>query len=216
MITGLHVGITDRFAIGLSYGGEGIIGRADRVRWHEFPGVFVKYRILEERYVSPALSIGFDNQGYGGIAGEWEFGYKGYIYKSPGFFVALSKNYLMFKTVQIGFHGAANYSLEGAGDVSWPNAVGGIDIGINEELAIVFEYNFAFNDITGPDADGKYFRPFHGIFNIGLRWAFSPNFHVEFDIKDVMENKMRRRPPPIDEVRNGWARELKIVYITGF
>jgi hypothetical protein len=215
MITGIHVGITDRFSLGLSYGGEGVIGRGNRARGNPFPGVYVKYRLFEERYVTPALSFGFDYQGYGGIADEVPFGYNGYIYKSPGFFAALSKNYLLFSAVQIGFHGAVNYSLEELEDVTWPSAVGGVDIGINEELAIIFEYDFAFNDLTGINQD-KYFRPLHGFLNIGLRWAFNPNFHLEVAAKDVLENKIRFRRPILDDIPNGWARELKIVYIASF
>jgi hypothetical protein len=217
MLTGVHVGITERFTLGLSYGGEGIIGRADRVKWNPLPGIFVKYRLFEERYATPAFSLGFDNQGYGGIAEEGAFGYKGHISKSPGFFASLSKNFIMASVIQIGFHGAACYSLEGADDVTWPNAIAGVDIGINEELAIIFEYDFAFNDITGPETE-KYFSPFHGFMNIGLRWAFSPNFHVEFAAKDIFENKtfIARRFPDIDREPIGWSREIKVVYIAGF
>jgi hypothetical protein len=36
-------------------------------------------------------------------------------------------------------------------DVKWPNLFTGIDISLNEELALVFEYNFGFNT-----------RDFHG------------------------------------------------------
>jgi hypothetical protein len=219
MITGIPVGVTDRFSLGLSYGGEGVIGRGGRARGNPLPGVYVKYRLFEERYATPALSFGFDNQGYGGIADEAQFGYSGYIYKSPGFFAAASKNYLLFNTVQIGFHIAANYSLEGLEDVAWPDAVGGVDIGINEELAIIFEYDCALNDITGNQDDFSWWNPIYGFFNIGLRWAFTPNFHMELGVKDIFENKMRFRPsPPFpgDRTPNGWTRELKIVYIAGF
>ncbi|MDR0306755.1 MAG: YjbH domain-containing protein [Chitinispirillales bacterium] len=219
MMTGVSVGLTDRFTVGLSYGGEGIIGRRSDVNWNDQPGVLIKYRLFEERYVTPALAVGYDHQGLGGTAGAYEFGYDGYIFKSPGFFAALSKNYIMLSIVQIGLHGTSNYSLEDRKNVNWPNFMTGFDITINEELAFVMEYDFALNDRTGKK--WKYHSP--GFLNAGLRWAFSPNFHLEFDVKDIFENKMRRigdnmdtgEPVPV-RVKNGWSRELKVLYYSQF
>jgi len=218
LITGVRVGITDRLMLGVGYGGEGLIGRGGNVRWYRYPGVVVKYRVFDEQYVSPGVTVGFDNQGHGGPAGVGDYGYDGYVYKSPGFFLAVSKNYIMFNTVQIGFHGTVNYSLEEVDNVTWPNALGGIDIGINDELALIFEYNFALDDITGRD-ERRYALPWRGFLNIGLRWAFTENFHLEFDVRDVLENKTRRASTlanPDRRVPIGWSRELKVVYITKF
>jgi hypothetical protein len=220
LLTGVRVGLTNRLNIGLAYGGEGIIGYSKRVRWNEIPGVLVKYRLFEERVLTPALSLGFDNQGYGGLAGEALYGYDGYIYKSPGFFVAISKNYMMFGSVQIGLHGTVNYSLEEFDNITWPNAAMGLDIGINDELMFIAEYDFALNDITGPGNDKNYGKPHRGFLNLGLRWAFTEHFHIEFDALDILENKTRIvLPPPLGNtgrVPIGWSRELKVVYISSF
>jgi hypothetical protein len=220
LITSFRVGVTPRLSLGLAYGGEGLIGYSDNVRWNSLPGIMVKYRIFEEKYVTPAFTVGFDNQGYGGPADRALFGYNGYVFKSPGFFLALSKNYLMFNVVQLGFHGTANYSLEERENVKWPNALAGIDIGINEELAIYAEYDFAFNDISGDEYKKDiYANPLCGYLNIGLRWAFTPNFHIEFDVKDIFEHKMMYRLPSIDPERRrrvGWSRELKVLYLANF
>jgi len=224
LLPGVRVGLGDRFNIGLAYGGDGIIGYSPRVRWNDLPGVLIKYRIIEEGVAAPALAIGFDNQGYGGSAESDIYGYNGYIYKSPGFFAAFSKNYLMFKSVQIGFHGTLNYSLEEADYVKWANLALGTDIGVNNDIALFAEYDFAFNDITGAD-NGKrlYALPHKGFFNIGLRWVFTENFYVEFDMFDLFENKTRRvYAPTLQEpdrrVREpvGWGRELKVAYISKF
>jgi hypothetical protein len=223
LLSGVGVGLTNRLNIGLAFGGEGILGYSDRVRWNNLPGVLVKYRLFEEGVVAPALAVGFDNQGYGGLAWEGGYGYDGYIYKSPGFFAALSKNYLMLGNVQIGFHGTVSYSLEEADDVTWPNAAGGIDIGINEELMFIAEYDFALNDVTGGGKGNKYGLPHRGFLNLGLRWAFTENFHIEFDMQDILENKTRRvfAPAPQEPdkwVREPirWSRELKVAYISSF
>jgi hypothetical protein len=218
LLPGVHVGLSDRFNIGLSYGGEGIIGYSNRVRWNALPGILVKYRLLEEGVASPALAIGFDNQGYGGSASKAIYGYDGYVYKSPGFFAAFSKNYLMFTMIQIGFHGTLNYSIEGvdevlgADEVRWANLAVGTDIGISDEIAFFFEYDFAFNDVTGANNDKHiYALPHKGFLNIGLRWVFTENFYIEFDMLDIFENKTRLDGSPI-----GWGRELKVAYVSKF
>jgi len=217
LLPGVNVGLTNRLNVGLAYGGEGIIGYSTDVRWNRFPGILLKYRVIEEKIVLPALVIGFDNQGDGGLTDAFRYGYDGYVYKSPGFFVSLSKNYLMLKTVQIGFHGTANYSIEEANEVFWPNFAGGIDIGINEELMFTAEYDFALNDITGKGNDKNKGLPYCGFMNIGLRWAFTENFYIEFDLLDIFENKTRYpylRPEHREPV--GWSRELKVTYISKF
>jgi len=222
LISGFRVGVTPRLTLGLSYGGEGLIGYSNHVRWYSYPGVMVKYRLFEEKLFIPAITFGFDNQGYGGPADESRFGYNGFVFKSQGFFVAMSKNFLMLNVVQIGFHGAVNYSLEERKEVTWPNGLIGMDIGINDELAIFAEYDLAINDISGNEYEkGVYAYPQCGYFNVGLRWAFTPNFHIEFDVKDIFENKIYRapNPPPADPNRMlpvGWSREFKVVYLSNF
>ncbi len=212
IIMGIAVGITNRLNIGISYGGEGLVGRGRHARFNSLPGWLFKYRVFEESYVGPGVAFGYDHQGYGGIADTNEFEYKGYIYKSPGFFLAISKNYLLFSKVQFGLHTAVNYSMEDFKNVKWPNVYAGIDMSINEELAIVFEYDFGFNikDHT-PGEHTIYADPRKGYLNSGIRWAFSPNFFIEFDAKDLLENRKRKNGSTL-----GWSRELKFVYFTYF
>lgn len=212
ILFGFSVGLTNRFSIGLSYGGEGLVGRGKNARGNYLPGWLVKYRIFEENYYMPGIALGYDHQGYGGRADSADFGYRGYIYKSPGFFVALSKNYLLFTKIQLGLHGTVNYSMEEYRQVRWPNAIVGIDLGLNEELAMVFEYDFGFNTKDPrKDKPDLYARPSEGYLNAGVKWAFTPSFYVEFDAKDVLENRRR-----LDTHRVGWTREIKLVYVTQF
>jgi hypothetical protein len=219
LLLGLGVGITNRFTIGLAYGGEGLIGYGDHVDWNSLPGILVKYRLIEESFVAPAITFGFDNQGYGGRAGGLLFDYDGYVYKSPGFFASISKSFVMLKKAQIGFHGTVNYSLEETNEIKWPNVLVGMDIGINEELMFVVEYNCALDDMTGENTT-TYANPFYGFLNMGLRWAFAKNFHLQFDVRDILQNKVTRFNPDIAggliDIREpiGWSRELKVVYVT--
>ena len=206
MMLGMTAGITNRLNIGLSYGGDGIIGRKSPT-FNPHIGALIKYRVVEETYFIPALAFGYDHQGFGGIDKE----YNGYVFKSQGFFLAASKNYLLFTKVQLGLHGGVNYSLEEYEKIKWPNGYMGLDMGINEELAVAVEYNLALNQ-RDPGADStKYADPFDGFLNAGVRWSFSPSLYIELDVKDLLQKKVNNGNTPF-----GWDRELKLAYLQHF
>ena len=209
---GFAIGVTNRLTLGLSYGGEGLIGRGNRVRPHSLPGWLVKYRLIEEGVRMPGIAIGYDHQGHGGLTDTARFSYKGYIYKSPGFFVAASKNYLLFNAIQLGLHGMCNYSMEEIKHVRWPDLIAGFDIGINDELSLVFEYDFSFNTLDAhPGEPVLYARPSDGYLNAGIRWAFSPNFYIELDLRDLLERRTTSAGKTL-----GWNREIKVAYFAEF
>lgn len=209
---GIDVGVTNRLMIGISYGGEGFVGRGKNVHFDKVPGFLVKYRIFEEAIHFPGVALGYDHKGHGGYADTSEFDYNGNVYKSPGFFLAMSKNYLLFSKAQFGIHGTLTYSMEDFKEIKWPNLLVGIDFAVNEELAFVVEYDFGFNiKDKSINKHAVYARPSEGYLNLGLRWAFTENFYIEFDAKDVIENRKRK-----DGSTVGWGRELKIVYISHF
>jgi hypothetical protein len=205
---GLVMGVLNRFNIGVSYGGDGIIGREAPV-FNPHAGVLVKYRLFEETYFWPAFAIGYDHQGCGGI----DQGYNGYIFKSPGFFLAVSKNYLLLTKVQFGLHGGINYSLEESKKVRWPNGYCGIDLGLNEELALAAEYDLALNSRDPGLQPGHYDDPLRGFLNVGIRWSFSRALYLEFDIDDILNNKVTALPA---NKTLGWSREMKLEYIQQF
>jgi hypothetical protein len=214
LLMGIGVGITHRLNVGISYGADGLVGRGRDIRPNPYPGGLIKYRLFEENYVSPGVAIGYEHQGYGGIESN---DYRGYVYKSQGFFVALSKNFLLFSKVQFGIHGGVNFSFEeivsdSGGGVRWPNGYLGIDVGLNEELAIAAEYDLALNgrDLPGSYDPRDYLNPLYGYLNLGVRYAFSESFYLEFAAKDVLERK-------VSGARIlGWSRELKFVYVDTF
>jgi hypothetical protein len=201
----LLAALTDRINIGLGYGGDGIIGR-EAPQFNPHIGALFKVRIIEESYFLPAFAVGYDHQGFGGIDGS----YNGYMYKSAGFFCALSKNYLVMTALQIGLHGGANFSLEEYPNIKWPNVYGGVDAGFNERFSIVTEYDCALNarDAGSDSAHVVYANPLNGYLNVGVRWFISKSFCAELDAKDLLRNK-------IDAAGNrvGWGRELKLTYI---
>ena len=132
---GISVGITNRLMIGLCYGGEGLV-EVEHAKFNPLPGPVIKYRLIEESLALPAFAIGYDHQGFGGIADTANFGYEGYIFKSPGF-CGYKQNFLLFK--RFGIHGSLNYSIESRNEVRWPNLTTGIDLGINEVISVLLQ-----------------------------------------------------------------------------
>ncbi len=213
LLVDVMVGITDRFTLGLGYGGEGILGRESDPHYNPYPGCLVKYRLFDESVVYPGCAVGFDYQGYGGIADQSRYGYQGYIFKSEGFFAALSKSYLLFNKVSVGFHGNVNLSLEQIHVVKWPDVVAGCDAGISRTISLVAEYDFGLNTQDPYGGTTPYARPQDGYLNAGLRWKLAQGLSLELDARDILQHRSY-----LDSDGNvqklGWSRELKIVYQT--
>jgi len=200
----LSVGISKRFNFGISYGGLHIIGR-ETVVWNKIPGVNFQYRLVEENLKMPAVVLGFDSQGYGpywsnkndssAVHDNVPFESR-YSTKSKGFFVVVSKSY--HSVILSGLHAGLNYSLEHSDGDKDPNVFLGIDVQISRDLAVMGEFDFAMNDdsVRGVN-NGK------GLLSAGIRWAFSNNFYLEFDVKDLLSEKTNV---------GGIHRILKIVY----
>ncbi|HJP29835.1 MAG TPA: hypothetical protein QGF95_04705 [Candidatus Latescibacteria bacterium] len=170
----LHAGIMRRLTIGLSYGGEGVIGN-DPINWYPRVEAAARYRVLEESEALPAFAIGYETQGYGPRAGDR------YQVKSKGFFVAASKNYVS-GFGQFGVHTGINWSRESQDD-DGPNGWVGIDKTINEELSAVAEYDFALND-NADDSLGSG----RGYLNAGTHWSPVQGLRLGFLLKNILEN----------------------------
>lgn len=187
-------GALRRLTIGVSYGGEGIIG--DRsIDWYPRLEAGVRYRAVEESQRWPALVLGYETQGYGAYSD------KRYEVKSKGLFVCMSKNYLS-GLGQFGLHLGANLSREDGDGNSDPSGWIGLDKQINDEVQLVGEYDLALNDgaggATGVD---------DGYLNAGARWALAPQLAIGVYLK----NLLRRGPGHPD-----FPRELSVQYTEEF
>jgi hypothetical protein len=192
----MQVGLFDRFMIGVSYGGRNIIGRGE-ILWNKLPGVLIKYRLFEES-LFPALSLGFDSQGYG----LWSDSLDRYEIKAKGLFVVASKNFTLGWLGSIGFHGGVNYnSFETADDRSL-NGFVGVDKSINDQISLIGEYNLGLDD-NNLNALGRQ----RGYLNAGVRWVFARQLALEFNFKDILENRK-----DISSI----AREARISYVETF
>ena len=170
----LHAGIMRRLTIGLSFGGESVIGN-DPIDWYPRVEAAARYRVLEESEAFPALALGYETQGYGPRFAQR------YQVKSKGFFVAASKNYIS-GFGQFGLHGGINWSRESKDD-DGPNGWAGVDKRINEELSVVAEYDFAIND-NDDDSLGSG----RGYLNAGAYWSPAQGLGLGFLLRNVLEN----------------------------
>jgi len=203
MSTEINIGIFKDFFLGVSYGGSNIIGSKKPV-WNGNPGVRLQYRMLPEDYYYPNVSLGFDSQGYGVWYDEIEP--DRYQIKSKGFFLVLSKNYFVSggDLGTLGLHIGTNYCVteEAVPGDDNINAFMGFDKSLMKNMNLLCEYDFAFNDNSdhSPTRD-------KGYLNIGLRWSFSTELHLELDMKDILRNL---------KGADNLSRELRVTYNTTF
>jgi hypothetical protein len=180
MIAVLDIGITHSIMIAISYGGEYVIEER-KPDWYPDMEFAVKLRLVHETYLLPALAIGYDGQGNG----PYDDSLKRYTYKAKGFYGVISKNYLMFEEIPVGLHGGINYSLEDKDEDRDISIFLGCDMRFSQSLGVVAEYDLATNDDRARNPYGKG----NGYLNAGVQWFFSDNLLMEFDFKNILNNK---------------------------
>lgn len=188
------VGVTPRFMFGLSFGGENIVGEGN-INWNPRPGIQGRFRVIDETYVMPAITLGFDSQGFGAHVDSLDR----YINKSRGLFAIASKNYAFL--YNLGLHGGINYTLETDDDDEDLNFFFGADLSFNREIRVMLEYDFARND----NENDQTFGSGEGYLNAGARWSISDRFFLQFSLKNLFKNGP-----------NGVTREIKIGYFEYF
>ncbi len=175
----MNAGIMHILSFGISYGANNVVG-SEKVTTNSLPGVNVRIRIIDETTITPAFLIGFDSQGKEPYIKSLER----YTIKSPGFYVAASKNYIFLGHLSV--HGGVNYSLEKNDGSDGLNVYIGADKSLGSDISLLVEYNLGLND-NGNEAIGRG----RGYLNTGLRWSFGKGFTLGFDLKDVIKNQRR-------------------------
>ncbi len=195
----LNIGIFSRFMFGISYGAQNLVSD-EPPDWNPRVEFFTKFKILEENWYFPALALGYDRQGYG----RFDDSLDRYLIKSKGFFAVVSKTYNL-EGLAAGFHGGVNYNpfeAEKDGDKS-PNFFVGQDTRISNYVAILAEYDFAFDDDKKQVPYGRGW----GYLNLGIRWLFSDNLWLEADFRDMFQNRTGV---------GSFGRELRLIYVESF
>lgn len=179
VLLGLSVGVFDKFSFGISYGGTDIIG-PNKLQMNPLPGVNVKLRVIDEGSTMPALALGFDSQG----KEPYLESLKRYTIKSPGFYLAGSKNFNFLGNLSV--HGGVNLSLEQGDDDKDVNFYAGVEKSVGSDISILAEYDFANNDNNSRSlGQGR------GYMNLAFRWSWGKGLVVGFDLKNVFKNQER-------------------------
>ncbi len=194
LLSRVSVGITPRFMFGISYGGENIIGEGD-INWNDQPGIEARLRLLDENFALPAITIGFDSQGYG----PYDDQLNRYANKSRGVFAVASKNYAVL--LNLGLHAGLNRSLEDDDDDGELNFFLGADLSLNREIRAFVEYDLATND----NENDAMFGSGDGYLNGGVQWNFSDRLFLQVNLKNLFQNGA-----------NEVTREFKIGYFEFF
>ena len=198
-----QVGVFRALNMGVSYGGTGIVGQGD-VNWNRQPEVHLRYRLLNESFIWPALNIGFSSQGYGR---RYEDRYQ---FKARGFYGVASKNFLLAGRSIIGFHAGVNYNTGEVDDDAGTNYWFGYHQALNQDLMIVLEYDCALQDQFAtqkiPDTSDtiRLNSRNRGYLNGALRWTFAEKLSLIFHFKDLLGNQ---------ENLENFEREIRIQYV---
>jgi hypothetical protein len=197
LLVGISVGIFEPFTFGISYGGTDIIG-PNKINMNPMPAMNAKLRLLSESSTMPALAIGFDSQGKEPYLNADTL--KRYTVKSPGVYIAVSKNYEFLGNLSL--HGGLNKSMETDDGDKDLNMYVGAEKSIGRDISIMLEFDFAAND-NNNHALGKG----HGYLNFGFRWTCAKGLVVGFNLKNITKNQ--------DNVDVG-NRTLQIDYVGNF
>ncbi len=173
----MEVGVFENLSFGISYGAENVIG-VGNIIGYKYPGVILKFRLIDEDETLPALTLGFNSQG----SGKYHDDLHRFDYKSDGFFLAASKNFAFLGYLSL--HGEMNYSLEGSDRDKNLNFKFGVEKTIGKAVSLVVEYDMAINDNgTYSLGDGK------GYLNAGVHVSLGKGFTFGIDLRDLLQNK---------------------------
>lgn len=199
VLAAFTIGLINRFALGLSYGGTGVIGY-DNPNWNPQPGVKVSYRIINESVALPALSVGFNNQGYG----TWIDNLNRYQFKAKGFYGVVGKNFLIGSLGEFGGHFGVNSNPMVDDDEGSLDFFAAVDYRMTEQLAVILEYSAAMNDNDNASiGQGK------GYLNVGFRWTFAERLAIDIHLRDMLINQNNTT---IQRGKN-FGREIRISYV---
>ncbi|MCP4685571.1 MAG: YjbH domain-containing protein [bacterium] len=194
------IGLSNRLMLGISYGGIDIVSN-DSPDWNPGIAFNLKFRVIDEMEVFPAVTVGFSDQGHGPFVDGWDR----FVFKSRGFYAVTSRSFYFYKWTS-SWHFGVNYSREYKGDDDKDvNIFAGFDATFNYNLALLLEYDAAFNDDGGDHTEisGKG----RGYLNLSVKWLFANNLEMEVLAKDLLINRREAET---------FSRGIRIIYIDSF
>jgi len=192
----LQIGLTNRWQIGLSYGGTEVISSNDP-SWNPRMQFLTKLQLVSESMAFPGVAVGFEDQGFG----LWVDSLDRYQIKSKGFFAVASKGYRGINFTS-SLHGGLNYSREDEDDDDM-SFFFGADMIFDNNLGIVAEFDMALNDDRSPRSLGRG----RGYLNTSVRWLLLDRVFIEGVLKDLLQNR---------HDTDTFGRELRLLYFESF
>ena len=185
----------ENFNFGLSFSGINVLGEGP-VEFQKLPGINIKWRLIDETLVTPAILIGFTNQG----RGRYYKSYERFQTLFPGVYGAVSKNFRWFLG-SFSLHGGVNYSWEQPSGQYYTNVFAGFEhsLGGNGSVQVELNPNFA-------DTDGKIMVT-NSLLNAALRLSITKGLTLELIFRDLMNNTKNV---------SGYERWIGIEYINSF
>ncbi|MDH3890959.1 MAG: hypothetical protein OEV49_07720 [candidate division Zixibacteria bacterium] len=184
-----NIGLSNRLTLGISYGAENILSNRDP-NWNPQIQFNVKFRVVDEIEVFPAVTFGFCSQGFGAWISDSSL--DRYTFKSRGFYAVVSRSFYFYNWTS-GWHAGVNYSLENEGDDETdPNVFVGFDATFQYNLAVVAEFDAALDDNKSKLPNGStnpYSGKGRGYLNTGIKWLVTENLELEFLLKDLLINR---------------------------
>jgi hypothetical protein len=185
----------ENFALGLSFGGNNIIGSGD-VDWQKLPGIFIKYRIVDETLSVPAVALGVITQGRGRYYSEFD---RSHVY-SPGIFAVASKSFTWWLG-NVALHGGLCYSFEPKPELRNINFYLGFEQTLGKSVSINLELNPTMEDGAEQVLDKK------GMLNMGLKLSLVEGLTLELQGRDLFSHTKES---------NGFSRAICIEFISSF
>ncbi|MFN3821172.1 MAG: hypothetical protein ACK4OO_02460 [bacterium] len=190
------LGIFSRLWVGISYGGDGIIGYSVP-QWNPQPGVSAAFRLVNESLLLPAVALGFSNQGYG----SWVKDEKRYFYRAKGVYILAAKNFAFPLVGEWGWHlGVNRNQQEGDGEEGY---FAGLSFRPIPLVEVIGEFSSPWKKSSSP----RSLSLNRGTLNAALRWTVGSRMAVDLIVHDLLLDLKA-------DARGGKSvgRELRILY----
>jgi len=176
-----YYGISEKFAAGISFGGNNIIGYST-IKYNKYPGFYAIFELLEDSPFYPSIHLGLETQG----SGYYSENYNRFQFLQPGIFFVISK-YFDWEgkfIISFGINRTVNL-FENKDEYKNLDAYLGLQKNIGKWFLINLEYDCAFND-----NDKKEFGQGKGYLNLGFSFRLFKDYSmiIKFNIKDILRN----------------------------
>ena len=175
----LGLGLWDRLTLGMSYGGDSVLGAGtpkffDRYR----PDFQARIAILQEQGYAPNLVLGFESQGYDDCVGQK------YQVREKGGYLCAGKTIDVIRThCQLGFNYWGGFDAWLALNALLPG-----------QVELMLEYDPAFND----PSEAR--RHHTGLLNFGVGWTIADKVRMVLGLRDILGYKSETRLNRILEI----------------